>query len=86
MFVSTTPHQILFGGLPIDCTVKDFAGSAVCTLLKDSPDLEADGENRYKFSLFGHVITFFYLTLSYLWFFLTIYRLLVLFVEKRNGE
>nr|UEN71286.1 sensory neuron membrane protein 1 [Gregopimpla kuwanae] len=54
VFIEATAHDILFGGLPIDCTVKDFAGSAVCSLLKESPDLAPVGEDIYKFSLFGH--------------------------------
>lgn len=51
--------DILFDGLPVDCTVTDFAGSAVCNLLKtEAKDLVPDGENRYKFSLFGGVSSF----------------------------
>lgn len=53
--------DILFNGLPVDCTVTDFAGSAVCNLLKtEAKDLVPDGENRYKFSLFGGVSGFDY--------------------------
>lgn len=51
--------DILFDGLPVDCTVKDFAGSAVCNVLKtEAKDLIKDGEDRYKFSLFGGVGAF----------------------------
>lgn len=54
LFVTAKAKDILFGGLPVDCDVKDFAGSAVCNLLKtEAKDLVPDGENRYKFSLFG---------------------------------
>ena len=65
--------DILFDGLPVDCTVTDFAGSAVCTILKEqAADLVTDGENRYLFSFFGgvsmnntsyhnhHIIKYFY--------------------------
>ncbi|XP_043284448.1 sensory neuron membrane protein 1 isoform X2 [Venturia canescens] len=55
VFVKATAHDIIFGGLPIDCAVKDFAGTAICSLLKEnSDDLKVDGEDLYRFSLFGH--------------------------------
>ncbi|XP_070167686.1 sensory neuron membrane protein 1-like isoform X1 [Polyergus mexicanus] len=54
LFVKAKAKDILFNGLPVDCTVKDFAGSAVCNVLKtEAKDLVPDGEDRYKFSLFG---------------------------------
>lgn len=54
IFVKAKARDILFDGLPVDCTVTDFAGSAVCNVLKtEAKDLVPDGENRYKFSLFG---------------------------------
>lgn len=54
LFVKAKAKDILFDGLPVDCTVKDFAGSAVCNVLKtEAKDLVPDGEDRYKFSLFG---------------------------------
>ncbi|XP_011159294.2 sensory neuron membrane protein 1 isoform X2 [Solenopsis invicta] len=54
IFVTAKAKDILFDGLPVDCTVTDFAGSAVCNILKtEATDLIPDGENRYKFSLFG---------------------------------
>ncbi|KAM0730087.1 Sensory neuron membrane protein 1 [Formica fusca] len=54
LFVKAKAKDILFNGLPVDCTVKDFAGSAVCNILKtEAKDLVPDGEDRYKFSLFG---------------------------------
>jgi len=56
IFVTAKAKDLLFGGLPVDCTVKDFAGSAVCNVLKtEAKDLVPDGEGRYKFSLFGGV-------------------------------
>lgn len=56
IFVKATARELLFDGLPIDCTVTDFAGSAVCALLKSqAKDLIPVGENMYKFSIFGHV-------------------------------
>ncbi|XP_017795434.1 PREDICTED: sensory neuron membrane protein 1-like [Habropoda laboriosa] len=54
VFVRAKVREILFDGLPVDCTVKDFAGSAICSVLKTKPDaLIPDGEGRYLFSLFG---------------------------------
>ncbi|XP_011149856.2 sensory neuron membrane protein 1 isoform X2 [Harpegnathos saltator] len=54
IFVKAKAKDILFDGLPVDCTVTDFAGTAVCNVLKtEAKDLMPDGENRYKFSLFG---------------------------------
>ncbi|KAL2716851.1 sensory neuron membrane protein 1-like [Vespula squamosa] len=54
IFVKVKAREILFDGLPVDCTVKDFAGSAVCSILKsEGKDLVNDGDNRYKFSIFG---------------------------------
>ncbi|CAK9811126.1 Sensory neuron membrane protein 1 [Anthophora plagiata] len=54
VFVKAKAREILFDGLPVDCTVKDFAGSAICNVLKTKDDaLVPDGEGRYLFSLFG---------------------------------
>jgi len=56
IFIKTKAKDIMFNGLPVDCTVTDFAGAAVCNVLKtEAKDLVPDGENRYKFSLFGGV-------------------------------
>lgn len=56
VFIKAKVKDILFDGLPIDCTVTDFAGSAVCTILKEqAADLVKDGENKYLFSFFGGV-------------------------------
>lgn len=47
---------MIFDGLPIDCTVTDFAGGAVCGMLKENDaDLMKDGPDKYKFSLLGVV-------------------------------
>ncbi|CAK9823842.1 Sensory neuron membrane protein 1 [Anthophora retusa] len=54
MFVRAKAREILFDGLPVDCTVKDFAGSAICNVLKTKDDaLVPNGEGHYLFSLFG---------------------------------
>ncbi|XP_020708289.1 sensory neuron membrane protein 1 isoform X2 [Athalia rosae] len=55
VFVRATAKEIMFDGLPVDCSVKDFAGSAVCALLKaQGKDLVPLGDDKYKFSIFGH--------------------------------
>ncbi|XP_014206769.1 sensory neuron membrane protein 1-like [Copidosoma floridanum] len=54
VFVKVRAMDVMFDGLPIDCTVQDIAGSAVCAMVKENADeLMKDGENKYKFSLFG---------------------------------
>lgn len=55
VFVTATAREILWTGLPVDCSVKDFAGSAVCGIIReDDSGFIKDGEN-YKFALFGPV-------------------------------
>ncbi|KAK0097725.1 hypothetical protein PV326_014253 [Microctonus aethiopoides] len=55
VFVKATAKQILWDGLPVDCSVKDFAGSAVCSILRENDGgLIKDGPENYKFALFGH--------------------------------
>ncbi|KAH0954151.1 hypothetical protein HN011_012146 [Eciton burchellii] len=54
IFVKAKAKDIMFDGLPVDCTGTDFAGAAVCNVLEtEAKDLVSDGEKRYKFSLFG---------------------------------
>ncbi|XP_076247574.1 sensory neuron membrane protein 1 [Calliopsis andreniformis] len=56
VFIRTKAKNLLFDGILIDCTVKDFAGSAVCSVLKEKAELSGlipDGEGHYLFSLFG---------------------------------
>lgn len=60
VFVKTKAKNILFDGITVDCTVKDFAGSAVCNILKEkTDDLIPVGDGTYLFSLFGPVRTHF---------------------------
>ncbi|KAF7992411.1 hypothetical protein HCN44_001736 [Aphidius gifuensis] len=54
VFVKATVREILWTGLPVDCSVQDFAGKAVCGILReDDSALLKDGEENYKFALFG---------------------------------
>lgn len=56
VFVKATVREILWTGLPVDCSVQDFAGKAVCGILReDDSALLKDGEENYKFALFGAV-------------------------------
>nr|AWS20447.1 sensory neuron membrane protein 1 [Aphidius gifuensis] len=54
VFVKATVREILWTGLPVDCSVQDFAGKAVCGILReDDSSLLKDGETNYKFAIFG---------------------------------
>lgn len=65
LFVRVKAREILFDGLPIDCTVKDFAGSAVCSVLRSQEENFVVVEpNKYKVSMFGHVSPTFLVDIS----------------------
>ncbi|KAJ8680288.1 hypothetical protein QAD02_016075 [Eretmocerus hayati] len=54
IFINVKAMDLMFDGIPIDCTVTDTAGKALCGMVeKNDQDLVQDGENTYKFSLFG---------------------------------
>ncbi|CAD1478955.1 unnamed protein product [Heterotrigona itama] len=55
VFVRAKAREILFDGLPVDCTGKDFASTAICTALKEKEDALMPGEQpgQYLFSVFG---------------------------------
>ncbi|CAB0034284.1 unnamed protein product [Trichogramma brassicae] len=55
LFQKMTAMDFLFNGLPVDCTVEDFAGTAVCSRVKEQAEgtLVPDGTDRYRFSLLG---------------------------------
>ncbi|XP_076281251.1 sensory neuron membrane protein 1 isoform X2 [Lasioglossum baleicum] len=53
IFMKVKAKDFLFDGIPIDCNVKDFAGSTICGVLKDRDDLIPAGGNIYLLSLFG---------------------------------
>ncbi|XP_023315904.1 sensory neuron membrane protein 1-like isoform X1 [Trichogramma pretiosum] len=55
LFVRVKAMDMMFNGLPIDCNVTDFAGSAVCSLLREKAEgtLQIDGPDQYRFSLLG---------------------------------
>ncbi|XP_014214799.1 sensory neuron membrane protein 1-like isoform X2 [Copidosoma floridanum] len=54
VFVRVKAMDVIVNGLPIDCTVKDLAGSAVCSeIKKNSDELMKDDEDMFRFSLIG---------------------------------
>ncbi|XP_066583077.1 sensory neuron membrane protein 1-like isoform X2 [Prorops nasuta] len=54
LFMKMKVGELLFTGLPVDCEVSDFGGSAICSVLKEeATDLIEERENFYRFSLFG---------------------------------
>ncbi|KAJ8687761.1 hypothetical protein QAD02_023555, partial [Eretmocerus hayati] len=54
IFIKVKVRDLLFDGIPIDCSATDFAGAAVCGELKTQHKefgMEVIGENQYLFSL-----------------------------------
>lgn len=58
IFVKTTVRDLFFHGIPFDCTdVTDFAGSAVCSALKERDHiLIQEGGLRYRFGYLAKVM------------------------------
>lgn len=58
IFVKTTVRDLFFHGIPFDCTdVTDFAGSAVCSALKERDHiLIQEGDLRYRFGYLAKVM------------------------------
>lgn len=56
VFVKVKAMDLMFRGLMVDCTVADFAGGAVCGMLKDNPEglIVYDAEH-FGFALLGAV-------------------------------
>jgi hypothetical protein len=58
MFLTAPVKDILFDGILINCTLKDFTAKILCTLMKtQGKDLQKVGKNAFKFSFFGAVST-----------------------------
>ncbi|KAK9307566.1 hypothetical protein QLX08_002177 [Tetragonisca angustula] len=54
IFVRVKAREILFDGLPIDCTGKDFGSKVICSVLKQRNDVFIPtGPEQYLFSIFG---------------------------------
>lgn len=52
--------DIMFDGLPMDCSSEDFNSKAVCSLFEagESQQVEPMGDDQYKFSIMGGVSAF----------------------------
>lgn len=73
----------MFRGLPVDCSVKDFAGSAVCGMLRSkSDDLIVEDQNHFRFAIFGAVSINLHVIMNSSIFTLFLKNIL----EKRNSE
>lgn len=56
VFMTVKVNDLLFKGVLIDCSAKDFLPKIICAGLKqNSQDLVKLGNNRYLFSFFGTV-------------------------------
>ncbi|KAJ8927991.1 hypothetical protein NQ314_019519 [Rhamnusium bicolor] len=55
IFVTAKANDILFDGVIINCGVKDFAGKAICSQLKEAPTLKRVSEDELAFSLLAPV-------------------------------
>ncbi|XP_044254441.1 sensory neuron membrane protein 1 [Tribolium madens] len=53
IFMTAPAIDILFDGVIIKCGVKDFAGKAVCSQLKEAPDLRHVNDDDLAFSFIG---------------------------------
>ncbi|KAF3427604.1 hypothetical protein E2986_13422 [Frieseomelitta varia] len=54
IFVRVKAREILFDGLPIDCTGKDLGSKIICNVLKQRDDVFIPaGSGQYLFSIFG---------------------------------
>lgn len=55
IFLTDTADKILFDGIIINCGVKDFAGKAICSQLREASQLKHVNEDKLAFSLLGSV-------------------------------
>lgn len=55
IFLTDKADNILFDGVKIDCDVKDFAGKAICSQLKEQPSLKKLTEDELSFALLSPV-------------------------------
>ncbi|XP_058800607.1 sensory neuron membrane protein 1-like [Phymastichus coffea] len=54
VFVKTKAMDLIFRGLPVDCSVTDTAATAVCNVVRENSDaFIVEDENHFKFSLLG---------------------------------
>lgn len=56
VFLTASVKDILFDGILINCTLKDFTARMLCVLMKtQGKDLQTVEKNAFKFSFFGGV-------------------------------
>lgn len=56
VFVTATVREFLWTGLPVDCTVTDLQGKAICSLLAENEaSFIKEGPGKYRFALLGAV-------------------------------
>jgi hypothetical protein len=56
VFFTASVKDILFEGILVNCTLKDFTARMLCILMKtQGKDLQRVGKNAFKFSFFGGV-------------------------------
>ncbi|XP_011306891.1 sensory neuron membrane protein 1 [Fopius arisanus] len=54
IFFKATVKEFLWTGLPVDCTVQDLQGKAICSLLAENEGaFIKEGPQRYRFALLG---------------------------------
>ncbi|XP_063914720.1 sensory neuron membrane protein 1-like [Zophobas morio] len=53
IYLTTRVRDILFDGVRIDCNVKDFSATALCSQFKGQPVMKEIEKNVFYFSLFG---------------------------------
>uniref|UniRef100_A0A8D8U096 Sensory neuron membrane protein 1 n=1 Tax=Cacopsylla melanoneura TaxID=428564 RepID=A0A8D8U096_9HEMI len=67
LYFKTTPNQILFDGILLNCTSRKVAPKAVCAILQTKGaelGIQKAGDNIFKVSIFGHVSNFLNISIS----------------------
>ena len=76
IFVKVKVREILFDGLPIDCTGRDFVTKVICNVLKERDDVfQRAGPGQYLFSVLGSVRTYIYTPVYYIQYNYIIYNI-----------
>lgn len=57
IFWSGKAMDLIYDGIPIDCTSEDFNAKAVCSIFEtgEVKEIQPDGEDRFKFSILAAV-------------------------------
>lgn len=54
-FIRVKVMDLLFDGIPVDCSSQEFGAKAVCTAFDDAPQLARVDDDTFKFSFFAAV-------------------------------